>query len=89
MQIKVNVRQDHIDRGTPGLCQSCPVALAVNEALPQNYKLLGVGTYWIVIFNPAGKQIDIPAPICVSNFIDRLDNYGERGQSFNFDLTLP
>jgi hypothetical protein len=31
--LEVNVTQDHIDRGAPCSCYSCPIALAVSDAV--------------------------------------------------------
>lgn len=30
----IKVTQEHIDKGSPGVAESCPVALACNDAMP-------------------------------------------------------
>jgi hypothetical protein len=32
--VTVSVTQEHIDRGRPGQCAACPIALALAEAMP-------------------------------------------------------
>ena len=31
----IQVTQDHIDRGIPGSCENCALAIALNEKIPQ------------------------------------------------------
>ena len=88
MKIRVKVTQAHIDRGQSCLVQDCPVALATHEGLPPNYRLVAVTNYKIHIVSPAGKDLAIDTPIEVANYIDRLDNYGETGQPFEFELEI-
>ena len=39
MTITVTVTQDHIDKGTPCKSASCPVALALRDAFPNEYMI--------------------------------------------------
>jgi hypothetical protein len=90
--IKVQVTQEHIDRGKRDRCQDCPVALALSEHFRP-----GFSADWGVFTR--GLQIEsflIPFPPEVTTWIkyfdDSLSSIGagrHLNQPIEFDLEIP
>jgi hypothetical protein len=84
----INVTAEHIARGTPGECAHCPVALAIQDALP-GLAGVAVGNAEISILpKPRGSWIEVDTPRGVPYFVLRYDSTGT-GEPFSFDLDYP
>lgn len=78
MKYTIDVTLRHIRCGTPGECNICPIALAIQEAIPGCR---------VDVFGPVaflnGKAINLPA--ACSTFVARLDR-GYPVNPFSFPL---
>ena len=85
--MKIEVTQAHIDAGRPGNCCACPVALAIQEALPKVWNV-SVASF-IRLKATDGTYVDCLVPPAVSVFIDAFDDGGpKRVQPFTFNLPV-
>lgn len=67
----VHLTRDHIDRGEPGECLTCPVALAISEATGL---VAWVVPAMIVLFGEDGREIwRFHTPAAVRTLIERFD----------------
>lgn len=85
--MRVRVTADHIARGVPGFCWSCPIALAIAESLPGSNP-------WVVLkieLTYRGRLYQIETPDEALAFMSRFDNDDNRRTlaPFEFDLPLP
>lgn len=79
--IKISIAPRHIRCGTKGSMESCPIALAIKEALlTDNVKVDGSG----IFINERKYEVDKKD----LRFIERFDN-GERVSPYSFELTRP
>lgn len=78
----VQVTEDHIDQGDYGICDSCPIALALKE---MGYADVWVDDRWISLDGRDGKRY--PIPRAVDLFIDDFDREREV-KPFEFELIL-
>lgn len=68
----INVTQEHIDRGTMEDCEHCPVALAINEAIPGTRSDVGGNQIYIGNYHCTSREIQTPE--VVRQFIARYDS---------------
>jgi hypothetical protein len=87
--VKVRVTREKLATGKPRHCQSCPVALAINEHLKPGFHAF-VASWDFIIDGPASEGIlyESHLPCCVTARIVRFDN-GRGGRPFKFTLALP
>ena len=91
--MKIQVKQDHIDRGKREHCQKCPIALAISEAFPGTQVSVFARIRNTIIDDGdfvyrAYVRIDAIGrilPDSVSQFIDDFD-FLRPVQPFEFDL---
>lgn len=83
--ITVDVTAGDIARGTPGSGCQCPVALAVERALPGFNLYVGPEVAYLG-FDQTGKTLSLPDE--ARAFIARFD-LGLLVEPFTFDLTVP
>lgn len=82
MLIKVNVTQEHINRGIRFKPCLCPVALAIKSAMQQS---VVVGIYEAVV-----GTTNVYLPIEVTRFINEFDlDLPTNVQPFSFNLEIP
>lgn len=95
----IEVTQEHIDKGERSNALSCPVALAVREALDaKKENEVAVSFRWIThlkeyrgwrtLFQKTQDWISYPSPKKVQEFITDFDN-GEPVAPFSFELKQP
>lgn len=84
--MKITVTQKDINRGSPGSCGKCPIALAVTRAFHYKWNV-SVGTYWITLRkkNVFGFCRSFELPEKVTKFIASFDAY-ERVKPFSFNM---
>lgn len=94
----VQVTQKHIDEGKAGECCSCPIALAINDLLSDEFES-AAGTKLITI---SGKKagcvsLKLSAPVSAAKFIVDFDDFNDEqmgGQKpdkpvpFSFELDI-
>jgi hypothetical protein len=76
----INVTKDHIARGHPWSADTCPIALAIKEALPRTRVSVAHSSIKLNYF------INIRLPLDV---IERIVEYDVNGNMDPFELTLP
>ena len=82
----INVTAEHIAKGKRRDCQSCPVALAIRDALP-DVGVVKVGSEGLVLGNiPHLVELDLPK--AVADFIWYFDDSG-LVKPFAFELDCP
>jgi hypothetical protein len=85
----VNVKQEHIGRGTPCNTAGCPIALAIVALgiLPEEH-VIAVGVVDAAIIGPKGTVLDAQLPNEAMRFIDDFDDGGLGAVApFTFELT--
>lgn len=89
MKLSVNVTQDHIARGKRGNSESCPVALAIRELLPEGSyvavdedRIYVESRTWV-----AGTYVKADASDEVVEF-EHLFDSGEPVEPFSFEVDL-
>lgn len=85
MKIRVQVKQDHIDRGERDCASSCAVALALLEGVPgiEDVKVDGCD----MVFNVGDLTYSLFTPDHVTEFIERFDGYQEV-EPIDFEIDL-
>ena len=90
-RVKISVTQDHIENGFYGLCDGCPVALALKEAgYHKPYvsaKVLAFGYTRATGLDSIPKEKLIPLPRSAQKFIRNFDAES-KVEPFNFFLEL-
>ena len=72
--VDIKVSKVHIEKGTPGRQDCCPVALSIREHLPRDYEV-SVGNYNIRFRKGEEFITGIPTPRVVAYFVHTFDNY--------------
>jgi hypothetical protein len=79
--MRIEVRQEHIDKGERDRCTSCPVALALNDAgfkgAAVTFAMLNLSFY-----------LTVPTPPKAAEWITQFDN-GDTVAPFDFELEMP
>ena len=84
--MKINVTAEHIAHGVRKVCDKCPVALAIKEAIPAaTYVMAGTGVIDITL-NKVFKSYE--APESVREFIVNFDRGIKPHLPFSFELPL-
>lgn len=90
MIIKIEVKQDHINRGEPGEAMSCPIALALQDL---GYKAATVEKRWIELEGAKTytsvdeKRIRVPEVAqCFIRQFDDMDVNDEYVKPFTFEI---
>ncbi len=76
MRVKINVTQDHIDKGIPGSSYKCPVALAIKETLPPgDARRISVGLCYVSFYRKKGinRFYTYGLPKRIVTFIETFD----------------
>lgn len=80
MAIKVNVTQEHIDKGDCGDTSNCPIALAIIDQYPKSgqvmvlsYLVYCLSNYYVL-------------PEIAQDFIDVFDHTRSQAKPFSFEL---
>lgn len=81
MLITVKVTQEHIDRGIPADCESCPVALALRDASPGPWSVGAYNADYML------SERRIRLPLTVTEWIYRFDG-GYGGSPITFQLEV-
>lgn len=79
--MRINVTQEHIDRGVRGDCAACPIALATTEVIHER-----VGVVGLHIIDNDGIPIK-ETTVKMRQFMDNFDD-GKPVQPFSFNLKL-
>ena len=82
--VTVAVTAAHISQGTPSDGRSCPVALAIRDAIP-GLAFVSVGPACIVIAAADAPSIALDAPPSVGTFVIAFD-CGDPAPPFTFTL---
>jgi hypothetical protein len=89
MKVKISVTADDIARGVRGLCDSCPIALAMKRLLPDSD--IDVENEFVSI-----NQRDVSLPAEARDFVGAFDLSDEEFEEcwpvpgpFEFDLDIP
>ncbi len=82
--VRIEVKQEHIDKGIPGRCFSCPIALAALAVLPAREFHVQVsraclGFRWARAFY---------LPESARHFVKMFDD-GEDVTPFDFEIEIP
>ena len=97
-EVTVPVTAGHIDRGTPGDCTACPIALAILDAIPQATH--AEVAWWTCAENEAGESgagatIRLERGIlngrlgkAADAFVVAFDN-GQPVEPFTITITIP
>ena len=85
MKITIDVTAEDIAAGDCD-CESCPIALAINRAVP--HALAEVGSDFINIY-PNGVLVQCETPMEASQFISDFDRQLIPVQPFSFELETP
>jgi hypothetical protein len=81
--MRIEVKQEHIDKGIRAKCTTCPVALAIHEATSGE-----LGTVYVDVTTVfVGSMTSIPLPIVAIEWIAEFDYQGT-GEPFSFELDL-
>ncbi len=87
MRVKISVTQEDIDRGNPGMCPTCPVAIAANRILhPYKCAVMPIGNGSEMALALNGEVYDLPKKVFV--FVDRFD-WGKPVKPLSFYLNVP
>jgi hypothetical protein len=84
----INVTQKHIDEGTRNNCDTCPVALALNEATERTWIVGSDSAAYKGNFAGFGWSDDIKLPLEARRFIARVDSK-RSVLPFSFELDIP
>jgi hypothetical protein len=84
--IRIEVTQDHIDRGSQSDPWACPIALALRDAYPG--RTIRVETEEIYATDRDGYEVLIRLPLEAQNFIHKFDSKLDREHSQPFTLWL-
>ncbi len=82
--MRIQVKHKHILKGKPFDCFSCPVALAVLEALAESGGHVGNVRVQYDFIKAGGRLHHVPRSVI--RFIDRFDNYKHAARPFAFNL---
>lgn len=89
-KVKIEVKQYHIDSGTPKNFSCCPIALAVQEVFP--HYVVEVGEFDLTLENGTGDcdyekylEYELPAEAC--DFVEQFDS-GHYVRPFDFELEI-
>jgi hypothetical protein len=84
--MRIEVTQEHIDRGQRKSCARCPVVLAIRQV---SGVVLVYADRDEVDLRRGGKTLTVSLPLKVSRFIDRFDATGPGSvEPFSFDLPI-
>ena len=90
VKVKVKVTQDHINRGEPGDCGNCPVALAIKDTLHFPDSLIAVAEAHeptVYIRTKENKRLSLILPVEALRFILNFDNNNpSKTKPFEFEL---
>lgn len=94
MKVMIKVLKNHIKKGAPGICKSCPVALAINRHLKKGFGSLVAADF--VNFYTEAAWFDAPLPECgpqklpknAQAFISGVD-LGKKVIPISFVLEIP
>jgi hypothetical protein len=88
--MKISVQNKHITAVTPpSLASYCPVALAIQDCVPEICKPTFVGCNGIELYRMGDpKRYRAPTPKVVQDFLVQFDA-GIDPQPFEFELALP
>lgn len=83
----ISVTQNHIDRSQTNSCKFCPVAIALQEAVPRAFTVSVHNYEMTAYYQNTGMQY-YHVPRSVKRFIKNYDHGGkEKVKPFNFRLT--
>ena len=82
----INVTSQHLTRGIPGDCNTCPVALAIEDAFPNAASVTVGGQY--LSFQDGGRVVVLNIPETGRIAIGAIDR-GELLEPFTFELDYP
>ena len=86
----IRVTAEHIQLGEPWMCDACPVALALADALHgaqvEFYRLEVQLDYITVMAREAGREWEAETPPDVRRWIDRFDDGDAGDWPFEFEL---
>src|SRR4051812_22845581 len=91
--VRIDITQDHIDRGVKGRSRECPVSLGITEhLLPGCEAVVGASGAWFGIVDADSEEMAdlcgfINFPPEVTDFIIAFDN-GKKVAPISFDLPL-
>ena len=87
----IKVQRKHIRKGVRGKCKTCPIALAISEALTEkfNYEAITVVSSTSILMNVPYKfyQFWGPIPVEITEKIKQFDATGQMSP-FSFELEL-
>lgn len=85
----VTVTAEHIAAGQPGICYSCPIALALIDAIGNPDITVSVYDDEATLFGVRGRIARANLPAAAMTFIDRFDgiNGAREVEPFTFELT--
>ena len=86
MRVRVNVKQEHIDKGAPRVGDMCPIALSLREKFPEFNWWVYYTT--IALSLPFKSTDQIPMPKPAQEFISKFD-VEEPVKPFGFYLNIP
>lgn len=86
MKTTINVTREHIKEGERGVCNHCPVALAI-ESVCAPRTSVSVSNRAVVLIG-AAATIRKTLPYEVQDFIKDFDTF-EKVRPFSFDLDIP
>lgn len=82
--MRITVTAQHIERGHRGLCTSCPVAIALAQAMPGSDPSVTLK----ITIRRHGRTVAFELPAAVLDFVTAFDR-GDRVRPFTFELPLP
>ncbi len=85
--MNIHVTRRHIARGIPRLCLACPVALAIDEAFPQAWRVSVQRLEVHIHFTDSYHRATYRLPLRVQAFIADFDN-GDNVKPFSFNLEM-
>lgn len=86
MSTVINVTAEHIAKGERQECTRCPIALAIESAIPEADYLAVYST--AAVFNVGDVIAEIALPAAAERFIHSFD-LGYSPEPFSFELTYP
>lgn len=84
--MKIRVTKEHIKKGKPEACSSCPVALALKEAFPEAHHTMAGPSQLGLMDEDQGFTRLWDTPLIVREFITRFDS-NKPVEPFEFELT--